>query len=62
MVRYADDFVVLCRTESQAATALVGVQQWTAQAGLTLHPEKTRIVDATQRGGFEFSGTTLNGA
>jgi len=36
--------------------ALAKVQQWTAQAGLRLHPEKTRIVDATQRGGFDFLG------
>jgi RNA-directed DNA polymerase len=56
MVRYADDFVLLCRTESQAQAALVEVQQWTAQAELGLHPEKTRIVDATQRGGFDFLG------
>ncbi|MGB8537690.1 MAG: group II intron reverse transcriptase/maturase [Acidobacteriaceae bacterium] len=56
MVRYADDFVLLCRTESQAHTALMEVQRWTAQADLSLHPEKTRIVDATQRGGFEFLG------
>jgi RNA-directed DNA polymerase len=56
MVRYADDFVLLCRTESQAQTALAEVQRWTAQAELALHPEKTRIVDATQRGGFEFLG------
>ena len=32
------------------------VQQWTTEAGLTLHPTKTRIVDATQRGGFDFLG------
>lgn len=56
MVRYADDFVLLCRTESQAQAALVEVQRWTAKAGLQLHPEKTRIVDATQRGGFDFLG------
>jgi RNA-directed DNA polymerase len=56
MVRYADDFVLLCRTESEAQTALAEVQQWTAKAELALHPEKTRIVDATQRGGFEFLG------
>ena len=31
-------------------------EQWTAEAGLTLHPEKTRIVDATQPGGFDFLG------
>jgi RNA-directed DNA polymerase len=56
MVRYADDFVLLCQTESQAQAALAEVQRWTAAAGLTLHPEKTRIVDATQRGGFDFLG------
>jgi RNA-directed DNA polymerase len=56
MVRYADDFVILCRTEEQAQAALERVWEWTAQAGLTLHPEKTHIVDATQKGGFEFLG------
>lgn len=56
MVRYADDFVVLCRSEQEAREALEQVGQWTAQAGLTLHPDKTRIVDATQRGGFDFLG------
>jgi RNA-directed DNA polymerase len=56
MVRYADDFVILCRSEAEARAALAKVQQWTAQAGLRLHPEKTRIVDATQRGGFDFLG------
>jgi len=56
MVRYADDFVILCRSEAEARAALAKVQAWTAQAGLCLHPEKTRIVDATQRGGFDFLG------
>jgi len=56
MVRYADDFVILCRSEAQARAALAKVQQWTASAGLRLHPQKTRIVDATQRGGFDFLG------
>lgn len=56
MVRYADDFVILCRSQAEARAALAKVQQWTAQAGLRLHPEKTRIVDATQRGGFDFLG------
>ncbi len=56
MVRYADDFVILCRSEAKARAALAKVQAWTAQAGLCLHPEKTRIVDATQRGGFDFLG------
>ena len=57
MVRYADDFVLLCHSEAAAQRALVLVQQWTAETGLTLHPEKTRIVDVTQRGGgFDFLG------
>ena len=56
MVRYADDFVLLCRSEQDAHEALKRVQQWTADADLTLHPTKTRIVEATQRGGFDFLG------
>jgi RNA-directed DNA polymerase len=56
MVRYADDFVILCGSESEAEEALAQVKQWTVQAGLTLHPEKTRIVNAGQKGGFDFLG------
>lgn len=56
MIRYADDFVMLCHSEAEARRALAVVQQWTVEAGLTLHPEKTRIVDATQPGGFDFLG------
>lgn len=56
MVRYADDFVVLCRSREQAERALAEVGTWTAAAGLCLHPDKTRIVDATQPGGFDFLG------
>jgi RNA-directed DNA polymerase len=56
MVRYADDFVILCKSESQAQMALEKVGEWVRQEGLTLHPEKTRIVDASQRGGFDFLG------
>ena len=56
MVRYADDFVILCRSQVEAEKALEQVQQWTAQADLTLHPVKTRIVDASQAGGFDFLG------
>jgi RNA-directed DNA polymerase len=56
MVRYADDFVLLCRSEREARAALEKVQTWTAAVGLQLHPEKTRIVDATQPGGFDFLG------
>jgi RNA-directed DNA polymerase len=56
MVRYADDFVVLCQTEGNAQEALERVRDWTTTVGLTLHPVKTRIVDATQEGGFDFLG------
>jgi RNA-directed DNA polymerase len=55
MVRYADDFVVLCRTPEDAAAALDAVKDWTASAGLTLHPTKTRLVDA-RTDGFDFLG------
>jgi RNA-directed DNA polymerase len=56
MVRYADDFVILCRSRGEAEAALEAVQAWVADADLTLHPEKTRIVEATQTGGFDFLG------
>jgi RNA-directed DNA polymerase len=56
MVRYADDFVLLCRTEAEATQALARIRTWTQAAGLTIHPEKTRLVDATQSGGFDFLG------
>ena len=56
MVRYADDFVILCRSRDEAEAALRAVQGWVADADLALHPEKTRIVDATQPGGFDFLG------
>jgi RNA-directed DNA polymerase len=60
MVRYADDFVVLCRSEAEAAQALAMIGQWTAQAGLVLHPLKTRTVDARQQS-FEFLGYRFEG-
>jgi len=56
MVRYADDFVILCRSEEQAQEALALVRGWMDEAGLTLHPDKTGTVDATQPGGFDFLG------
>jgi RNA-directed DNA polymerase len=56
MVRYADDFVVCTQTRAQAEAALEAIRQWVAAAGLTLHPTKTRIVNAAERGGFDFLG------
>jgi RNA-directed DNA polymerase len=55
-VRYADDLVVLCRTEQEAEAVLQKLREWTVSRGLTLHPEKTRLVDATEPGGFDFLG------
>ena len=58
MVRYADDFVILCRSEEAALTVLRQVEAWAAAEGLTLHPDKTRIGDSRQPGqGFEFLGS-----
>jgi len=57
MERYADDFVVFCHTEAEAKQALERLTAWTALAGLTLHPTKTRIVDLTQeRAHIDFLG------
>jgi RNA-directed DNA polymerase len=57
MVRYADDFVILCRTQAEAVAALRQVEAWVVANGLTLHPDKTRVGDSRQPGqGFEFLG------
>jgi RNA-directed DNA polymerase len=57
MVRYADDFVILCRTEAEAQDALRQVEAWVAENGLTLHPDKTRVGDSRQPvQGFDFLG------
>jgi RNA-directed DNA polymerase len=55
MTRYADDLVIQCRSREEAERALALVQAWTAHAGLTLHPTKTKIVDAESEG-FDFLG------
>lgn len=60
MVRYADDFVILCRTAEEAQNALTLVQNWVAENGLTLHPTKTKIVDV-RNDGFDFLGYHFHG-
>lgn len=55
MTRYADDLVIQCRTREEAERALALVQAWTAPRGLTLHPTKTKIVDA-ETDVFDFLG------
>lgn len=54
MVRYADDFVVLCTTKAEAEEVLEEIQRWVKQEGLSLHPTKTKIV--TLKEGFDFLG------
>mgnify|MGYP001549948611 CR=1 FL=1 len=57
MVRYADDFVILCQSEEEAETALGQVREWVEANGLTLHPDKTHLGNCMERGqGFEFLG------
>lgn len=60
MVRYADDFVILCRSREDADRALELVQRWVEENELALHPTKTRIVDARTEN-FEFLGYRLGG-
>ena len=57
MVRYADDFVILCHSKEQAQHALALVEQWVSEKGLTLHPDKTHLGNCREVGqGFEFLG------
>lgn len=57
MVRYADDFVILCSSREEADAVLVEVRAWVNENGLTLHPEKTHVGDCRVPGqGFEFLG------
>jgi RNA-directed DNA polymerase len=69
VIRFADDLVVLCRNREEAEGALRALTNWTTEAGLVLHPEKTRIVDMNTLGahvdflGYRFKRTrkgTLN--
>ncbi|UCD25836.1 MAG: group II intron reverse transcriptase/maturase [Gemmatimonadota bacterium] len=60
MVRYADDFVILCRSEFEADVALQTVREWVEAAGLTLHPTKTKIVDSRVNS-FQFLGYSFRG-
>jgi len=55
MVRYADDFVILCRSAEEAAVALDLIREWVRENDLTLHPTKTKLIDAKKEG-FDFLG------
>ncbi|MFK7734986.1 MAG: group II intron reverse transcriptase/maturase [Pirellulaceae bacterium] len=60
MIRYADDFVILCRSQEQAESALEEVKRFIHEAGLTLHPDKTHIVDSREQS-FDFLGYSFRG-
>ena len=60
LVRYADDFVVLCRSWAQADEALRRIREILSGIGLELHPDKTRVVElGLGREGFVFLGCYL---
>jgi RNA-directed DNA polymerase len=57
MVRYADDFVILCSSREDALAGLEKVRAWVGENGLALHPDKTHVGNCLQPGeGFEFLG------
>jgi RNA-directed DNA polymerase len=57
MVRYADDMIILCRSQEEAQKGLALLREWMDEAGLILHPEKTRTVDMNQADShFDFLG------
>lgn len=60
LVRYADDFVILCRSAAQGQTALTQARQILQGLRLELHPTKTRLVElGLGKGGFDFLGCHL---
>ena len=57
LIRYADDFVILFRTQEDAEAGFHLVKEKMNELGLELHEDKTKIVDTTGgRGGFDFLG------
>lgn len=57
LIRYADDFLIMCESQEEAEKALNLVRDWMAEMQLRLHPQKTRIIDMTKAGNsFEFLG------
>ena len=57
MIRYADDQVILCATQAEAEAAYELLKVWVEEQGISLHPEKTRIVNMNETGvGFDFLG------
>jgi RNA-directed DNA polymerase len=62
MIRYADDFVILTKSEAEAKDAFRIVQEWVTKNDLTIHPEKTHIGNCMIEGqGFDFLGYHFEG-
>lgn len=59
MVRYADDLVILCKTEADAREALKLLSEEMTKLKLQLHPEKTHLVEVKGSRGFDFLGYHL---
>lgn len=57
VIRYADDFIIACRTKENATEIRNKVNDWLKSRGLTLSPEKTRIVHVSE--GFDFLGFNI---
>lgn len=56
-VRYADDLIVCAKTHEEVETVRTKIEEWLKPKGLTLHPEKTRIVHIND--GFNFLGFSV---
>jgi RNA-directed DNA polymerase len=56
LIRYADDMIVLCRSEPEAEAALIKLRELVEVRGLQLHPDKTRLAHLMVRPGFQFLG------
>lgn len=62
MIRYADDFVIMCQNQKDSEAALELVKRWTQANGLNLHPDKTYIGNCSESGqGFDFLGYRFEG-
>lgn len=57
IVRYADDFVILCETKEDTKKSKSDIEKWLIQMGLKLSPEKTKITHITE--GFDFLGFNI---
>jgi len=63
MVRYADDFVIMCKSQEDTEMALSLVDKYAVEHELTVHPEKTKVVDASTRNeSFDFLGYEFRGS